>query len=179
MTDKRSVDGDAQGETRTLLAEWHARYRGALLRYFARRTRADVDREDLTQEVFARLVRHGDLKSVERPEAYLFQTAASVLADFLRRRRVREAQAHDPITDELADADLSPERVLLGKRAIEDLARALGELPKRTQAIFVLYHFEDVPHREIAHRLGISVSTVEKEMSRANHHLLKCMEPRE
>lgn len=172
MNDKRRTDDAASRETQALLADWNARYRTALMRFFARRTRADVDREDLTQEVFARLARHGDLKSVDHVEGYLFQTAASVLSDFVRRRRVRAAEAHVPITDEFADADLTPERVLLGKRAVEDLAKALGELPKRTQMIFVLYHFEDVPHREIARRFGVSVSTVEKEMGRANHHLL-------
>jgi RNA polymerase sigma factor (sigma-70 family) len=178
LTEKRSVQEETE-KRGALLAEWHARYRTALMRFFARRTRADVDREDLTQEVFTRLARQADLRNVERVEAYLFQTAASVLNDFLRRRRVREGQAHVPFTDEIPDADLSPERVLLGKRAVEDLARCLGELPKRTQTIFVLYHFEDVPHREIARRLGVSVSTVEKEMSRANLHLLKRLGPRE
>jgi RNA polymerase sigma factor (sigma-70 family) len=182
VSDKRSTKEQSGApqtdETAALLADWHARYRTPLMRFFSRRTRADVDREDLTQEVFARLARHGDLKSVERVEPYLFQTAASVLTDFLRRRRVRSGEAHVPLSDELADAtDLSPERVLLGKRAVEHLARALGELPERTQTIFALYHLEDVPHREIARRLGVSVSTVEKEMARANHHLLKRLEP--
>ena len=182
-SDKRSGKGQAEAPdteaSAALLADWHARYRAALTRFFARRTRSDVDREDLTQEVFARLARHGDLKSIERVEPYLFQTAASVLNDFLRRRRVRSGEAHVALDDEIADAtDYSPERVLLGKRAVEDLVRALGELPPRTQTIFALYHLEDVPHREIASRLGVSVSTVEKEMARANHHLLKRMEPR-
>ena len=176
MTDKRTVNAGDDGERQALLSQWHARYRGPLLRFFAKRTRADVDREDLTQEVFARLARHQDLTSVERVEAYLFQTAASVLNDFLRRRRVRQGEAHVPLDEDVTpDTDLTPERVLLGKRAVEALAKALGELPKRTQMIFALYHFEDVPHREIAQRLGVSVSTVEKEMSRANLHLLKAM----
>jgi RNA polymerase sigma factor (sigma-70 family) len=173
--DKRPMD-EAAGEGHGLLAEWHARYRTALIRFFARRTRADVDREDLAQEVFTRLAKQADLRHVEHVEAYLFQTAASVLNDHLRRRRVRAGDAHVPITDEISDTDFTPERVLLGKRAVEDLASALGELPKRTQTIFVLYHLEDVPHREIARRLGVSVSTVEKEMGRANHHILKRLE---
>ncbi|MEQ1863613.1 MAG: sigma-70 family RNA polymerase sigma factor [Micropepsaceae bacterium] len=126
MSDKRTAEAGPDGEQHRLLAEWHARYRMPLLRFFARRTRADIDREDLTQEVFARLARHGNLKSVERVEAYLFQTAASVLTDFLRRRRVRFGTAHVPLDEDVAPGtDLTPERVLLGKQAVEELARAL------------------------------------------------------
>jgi RNA polymerase sigma factor (sigma-70 family) len=46
-------------------------------------------------------------------------------------------------------------------------------LPERTRAVWVLYHFEDLPHAEIARRLGIAVSTIEKHMGRASTHLLK------
>jgi DNA-directed RNA polymerase specialized sigma24 family protein len=39
--------------------------------------------------------------------------------------------------------------------------------------IFSLYHFDSVPQVEIARRLSMSLSTVEKHMSRANAHLLQ------
>ena len=162
-------------ETQRLLGEWHARYRGPLLRFFERRTRPDIDREDLVQEVFTRLVKRDGLDSVEKVDAYLFQTAASVLNDFLRRRKVRPptSQAEPDEEESISDTAVSPERVLLGKEAIEQLGRALAELPERAQTVFVLYHFEEVPQTEIAKRLGISLSTVEKDMGRANLFLLQ------
>jgi len=46
-------------------------------------------------------------------------------------------------------------------------------LPEKTAVIFSLYHFESVPQVEIARRLGMSLSTVEKHMGRANAHLLE------
>jgi len=39
--------------------------------------------------------------------------------------------------------------------------------------VFSLYHFEELSHKEIARRLGIALSTVEKNIARANAHLLK------
>jgi len=111
---------------------------------------------------------------VEKVDAYLFQTAASVLNDFLRRRKARLLSAPEPVDEErISDTAVSPERVLLGKEAIEQLGRALTDLPERAQTIFVLYHFEEVPQTEIAKRLGISLSTVEKDMGRANLFLLQ------
>lgn len=169
---------DPEGaRTETLLAEWSRCWRGPLLNFFARRLRPDIDREDLVQEVFLRLAKRGELETVEKVETYLFQTAASVLSDHLRARRVRAGVAHLPLPEDLiSDADMSPEHVLLGKEAVEVMARALAELPARTQAIFALYHFEDMPHRDIAKRLGVSVSTVEKEMGKANRHLMSKLE---
>jgi len=164
----------SRGETERLLAQWHTRYRSPLLRFFERRTRPDIDREDLVQEVFTRLLKRDGLDSVEKVDAYLFQTAASVLNDFLRRRKARLLSAAEPVDEErVSDTAVSPERVLLGKEAIEQLGRALADLPERAQTIFVLYHFEEVPQTEIAKRLGISLSTVEKDMGRANLFLLQ------
>lgn len=163
--------------TETLLAEWSRRYRTPLLSYFARRTRPDVDREDLVQEVFLRLAKRSDLSSIDKIDTYLFQTAASVLSDFVRAKRVRAGDAHVSLPEDLvSDTDFSAEHVLLGKEAVEIMARALAELPARTQAIFALYHFEDTPHREIARRLGVSVATVEKDMAKANKHLMAQLE---
>jgi RNA polymerase sigma factor (sigma-70 family) len=40
------------------------------------------------------------------------------------------------------------------------------------RTVFSLYHFEELSHAEIGEQLGIAVSTVEKNMTRANAHLL-------
>lgn len=70
-------------------------------------------------------------------------------------------------------AGFTPERVLSGKREFEQLIEALAELPERTRQIFVLYHLENLRQKEIANRLGMPVSTLEKHLARANKHLLK------
>jgi RNA polymerase sigma factor (sigma-70 family) len=160
------------------LAEWHARFRIPLLRFFERRTRPDIDREDLVQEVFAALARRGDLDSIEKAESYLFQSAQSVLNMFLRARQSRPHEtSKTELEDDIpTDAAYSPERILLGREAIEQLGRALADLPERTRTIFALYHLEDVPQSEIAKRLGLSLSSVEKHMARANHFLLGRLE---
>jgi RNA polymerase sigma-70 factor (ECF subfamily) len=66
---------------------------------------------------------------------------------------------------------LTPERILLGKEACERILVALRELPTRVRAVFVLARFEELKAPEIANRLGVSISTVEKDMRRAVAHL--------
>ena len=150
-----------------------ARYRLPLRRFFERRLRASADAEDLVQEVFVRLIRQGRTHEIHHLDGYVFQVAANVLRDHARRWSIREQEAHPAeLEDEILEGGFSPERVILGQEAIEILIRALHELPAKTQAIFALYHFEAVSQVDIARRLNMSISTVEKHMSRANLHLL-------
>ncbi len=158
-----------------LLEEWSRRYRPALLRFFQRRMPPGADPEDLVQEVFVRLARQ-DLTAIANVEGYLFQAAANVLKDWRRRGMRRAAGAHDPIEEDLpAEVDFSPERVLLGKDAVSALIAALETLPERTRAVFLLYHFDQLPQAEIARRLGIAVRTVENNMAKAHAHIAAVM----
>jgi RNA polymerase sigma factor (sigma-70 family) len=151
-----------------------ARYRLPLRRFFQRRLRNSPDPDDLVQEVFLRLVRQGDPGKIRFLDGYVFQVAANVLRDHARRWSVRADEAdYAQLEDAEVEGGFSPERVLLGKEAIETLISALQELPEKTAAIFALYHFDSVPQVEIARRFGMSLSTVEKHMNRANAHLLE------
>ncbi len=149
-------------------------FHGALLRYFSRRTKNVDNIEDMVQEVFLRLIRRGGTSTLEQGNlnAYVFETASSVLRDRYRKRVTRCADAHEPFEDDRhSDEDFSPERVLQGKEQLAQAIVVLFELPERTRAIFVLRRIERLPFKDIAARLGISVSAVEKHMQRAIKHL--------
>src|SRR5690606_2140206 len=61
------------------------RYRPAIMAYFSRRIADKNEVEDLTQEVFASLIRRAELHSIENIEGYIFRIAANVIN--LRRRQ--------------------------------------------------------------------------------------------
>ena len=149
------------------------RYRIPLRRFFERRLKKSPDPEDLVQEVFIRLIRQEHIDDVRNMDGYVFQVAANVLRDHARRWKVREQEANAVSLDsDLIEGGFNPERVLLGQESLERLIGALHELPPMTQAIFALYHFEGVAQIDIARRLNMSTSTVEKHMGRANRYLL-------
>jgi len=158
-----------------LLEAWSRRYRPALLSFFQRRMPPGADREDLVQEVFLRLARREDLAGVENIDGYLFQAAANVLTDWRRKQTTHRVSAHDSLSDGIEDVGFTAERVLLGKEAVRSMIQALGALPQRTRAVFMLYHFQGLSHADIARRLGIAIRTVEDHIARANAHLLKAM----
>jgi RNA polymerase sigma factor (sigma-70 family) len=146
-------------------------FRPVLMRYFQRRTRSLHDAQDLTQEVFIRLART-NVADINTREAYIFNVAANLLRDKLRRERVRfthqaDAQAGDPGLDLL-----DPHRVAAGHEMLQALYAALAELPEKTRRIFTLYRIENVSKKTIAAEFGIGESAVEKQVTRAMAFLI-------
>jgi RNA polymerase sigma-70 factor (ECF subfamily) len=154
-------------------------FRGPLVAYFMKRVNNRNEAEDLTQEVFIRLLNHPDKNNGQTIDGYVFTIAANLLRD----RAKSAATAHrtriqslDVLDEEQAFSanlveDRNPERVLVGRQTIQDVLEALSELGERTRDIFILARLENVQHREIAKMYGISVSAVEKMMMKAMAHL--------
>jgi RNA polymerase sigma factor (sigma-70 family) len=145
------------------------RYRSALTRFFERRApQLKSDTEDLTQEVFLRLATRGAGERIEHIDGYIFQTASSVLTDRARRNAVRATDRHVCYQEDVhAVEDFSPERVLLAREQVAMVRVVLERLPDRVRAAFVLHRFEELGYAEIAKRLGVSVSSIEKYISHA------------
>jgi RNA polymerase sigma-70 factor (ECF subfamily) len=142
----------------------------ALLRFLTRRSRSPEDAADVAQDTFARLCQ-ADLRQIRYPVSFLFTTAVNLLRD-----RARSAQAHlaahaVPVeTEELVCPAPQAEVVLDGQQRLAVLEQALSELTPKCRAVFVLFHFDGLPQRTIASRLGISVSMVEKYVKQAVDH---------
>jgi RNA polymerase sigma factor (sigma-70 family) len=149
-----------------------------LLRYFDKRGVRKMDQEDAVQEVFTRLSRREGFSDVGGLQEYLFETASSVAVDYHRHwSSQRRAGEHDEYDDARhAVEDFSPERILTGKEDLQALYRALLELPERNRHIFILHRLEKMQKPEIARRLGLSLSCVEKNLVRAREHLSSRLE---
>ncbi|MFC4311955.1 RNA polymerase sigma factor [Steroidobacter flavus] len=174
--------GSADRETATVQSVGIESYRPALLAYFGRRVRSAAEAEDLTQDVFERMLRSLEQGPIRNAEALLFHIAVNLLRD--RARKIHTRGVEEPLPSEpvaaVADAlteGLSPERVVIGQRTLQEALLALDELSERTRAMFYLYRFENLKVREIAELYGISVSGVEKQISRALLHLTRRMHP--
>ena len=80
--------------------------------------------------------------------------------------------SHDAYNETVhAVEDFSPERVYSGREELGCLLTGLRELPERTRNVFLLARLENMKQAEIARRLGVSVSGVEKHLARAIAHL--------
>jgi RNA polymerase sigma-70 factor (ECF subfamily) len=178
---RTSADPESSAE---LVRRLDARYRTPLMNYFLRRVRDRAEAEDLTQEVFLRIVRRPGDEPLENAEVFLFSIAANLLRDRARRAHTRHAADHRSLD---ADPDLAqspsliearaPERVLMSQQSLAEVLRALDELGERTRDIFILYKLEKMKHREIGALYGLSASAVEKYVRKATAHLARLFGP--
>ncbi|MDR6623841.1 sigma-70 family RNA polymerase sigma factor [Caulobacter segnis] len=144
------------------------RLRIPLMRYFTRRTGSQPDSEELVQDLFLRLLRRPGLMSLESVDGYVFEAAANLLRDKVKRERTRPMlSAVDLDRINLADDLPGAEDVVGGRQSLQRIHVALKALSPRARAIVILRRFEDMSHAQIAARLNISVSAVEKHLVRA------------
>lgn len=145
----------------------------ALRRFLTVRLRGQADVEDVIQDIFLRLSALPDVETrfAERPQTlrnYLFAMAANMLRDRARRAKVRQTHAHDSFEEtEISGHSVSPEHFLAVKQDIGRMQDVLLKLKPKHRHAFVLSRFKYMPNKDVADALGVSVSTVEKYISKA------------
>ncbi|MDY6922867.1 MAG: sigma-70 family RNA polymerase sigma factor [Pseudomonadota bacterium] len=139
----------------------------ALRAWLQNRRLAGLEVDDIIQETYARLISVGSVAGVRNPKTYAFQAAYSVLMTHVRRSRVIAFQTVSDIDQLGALADEpSPEHRVADRDELQQLGEAIASLPARVRDVFTLRRVDGLSQREVARRLGISESTVEKHMSR-------------
>lgn len=158
------------------LAAWLAEYGPALRAFFTRKVGPD-EAQDLVQEVFLCLHSRSVCERVDNVERYLFKVAHNVLTSRHRHRVVQGAsfQVQLDVAAEPAD-ELSPERIVLGRREYEHVIVAVRKLPPRAQTAFLLHRFRQMTYPAIAKHMGISRSAVKQLVLRATTQIMEELE---
>lgn len=139
----------------------------ALRAWLSRRRVGDLGVDDIIQEAYAKLITLPSVEGIRNPKTYLFQVARSVIATNLRGVKVVTITVSDPEVFDLAADEPSAEVQLSDRQELQRLIEAIAALPEPTRTIFRLRRIEQLPQREIAERLRMPESTVEKHISRA------------
>lgn len=150
------------------------RWRPALMAFFLRRVRNHGEAEDLTQDVFVRILQNETAR--QAPDVYIFQIAQNLLTDRARRARVRQSHRESLGASDLGQADmLDPARVALGRAELACFAAALEKLPVRSRTMFTLYRIDNMSQDAIGEAFGISKSAVKKQIALAMAQLMATM----
>lgn len=142
----------------------------AMLLASARKMVDDPDAaRDLVQDAFTRVLSSDGWARIDAPHAYMLKLMKNLAIDRLRRARIARfdqlSQLENvEVTDETPDAF----RVVSGREQLARLSAALEGLPERCRQVFVLRRIEERSPREVARRLGVSPSTLEKRLARAH-----------
>jgi len=133
--------------------------------FLSRRIHQNSDLPDLAMEVFERLLRARQADAIENPRAYLFRLASHAVGDLLRIEArspvVYDSEVIDEVGQslEFAAADDVAERIDR-ERQLRTLQQAIAALPAMHRAVLLLTVRDGLPHKEVAHRTGLTVATV-------------------
>lgn len=158
-------------------------HRADLLRFLIARTADPSEAEDILQELWIK-VKLPSGAPVANGRAYIYRMAQNLVVDRLRERQRRmrrertwsDARAvHVPTSAEPADLAMNAEDVMLEREEKALLASTVAALPEGARRAFELHKIEGLSHSEVADRLGISKSGVEKHMAVAMKYLRRAL----
>lgn len=165
----RVKEGD--GASFELLLE---KYRASVISYLYRMVQSQSVAEELAQEVFFRVYRS---RSTYEPTAkfttWLFRIATHLALNSLRdHRSERGQQSLDEDTAEspriqVMDHRRNREQELVAEARLEEVRRAVAELPEKQRAAVLMHKYQEMDYAQIAGVLGCSTSAVKSLLFRA------------
>ena len=128
----------------------------------------DIDEaKDIVHNVFINLWNKRDEINMETSlKSYLFQGVQNRSLNYIRDNK-KLVQFDTPQNEAELGKYLESKDHLESTEAERRINHALDDLPDKCKEIFLLNRFDGLKYREIADKLGISIKTVETQMSRA------------
>lgn len=157
------------GKNRLELARWYAEYSDLLRGYLAKMSHSVHDAEDIMQEAFLHVWFAASAGPILNPKALLFTTAQNLLKDHVRRAHTQAMRAALQVDEVEIPDSCDPSQVMESEEALAQIVDILGRLRTPTRKAFILDRVELCSHAQIAARMGITVSMVEK-------HIRLCMD---
>lgn len=146
---------------------WHD-WQAALRRYVARRVRQPADTDDVLHEVFLKIEKHlTQLREPGRLAAWLYRIADHAIADHYRSQR-----PWDELTDEIVNNLPAPESATDATATLAACLRPMIEaLPETYRQAVLWSEIDGLPQREVAERLGITLSGAKSRVQRGRDQL--------
>jgi RNA polymerase sigma-70 factor (ECF subfamily) len=173
-----------RGDTRAF-CELVSRHNARVYNFILRFLRDPLSAEDLTQEVFYRVVKYAaDFKHESRFPTWLYTIARNLCVDHIRKQKYRR---HASLDEQPASSGDSPTKGLPqarepdAERATGDreigavIVLALYDLPEEQREVFLLREFAGLPFKEIALATGVPENTVKSRMRYALERLQEAL----
>ncbi|HEU4553780.1 MAG TPA: RNA polymerase sigma-70 factor [Chitinophaga sp.] len=133
--------------------------------------RALVGAEEVAEELYSDLflkiwARRHALPAVDQPRNYIYTMARNLALDYLKKERhLHSIEFHEIDPLQVQDQSPTPEEQVISKEMIRKIEGAINVLPARCRLIFKMVKEDGFKYKEVAALLGISINTVEVQMS--------------
>lgn len=146
-----------------VIAELLQERRGEMVKYASAVSGDEASAEDLVQEAWVRCDRAARAEPIIQPARLLWRILRNLSIDRGRRIAI-EARTFvggqdDAQYENLPDNQPSVEDMLIAREELAVIQHVLDGLDSRTRAAFEMHRFEGAKLREIADRIGISITT--------------------
>ncbi len=147
------------------IAAFYSDHHGWLRGWLRKKLGNAFDAADLAHDTYVRILSCGQPPEPEQSRRYLTQVANGLLIDLYRRRRIGAAYLQTLSLLPEPEAPSEEARALVLEALIE-IDALLHRLPEKTRRALLLCKLDGLSYREIASRLNVSVSSVEKYIAR-------------
>ena len=159
MSDEPANRRDFAGFYRATLAP--------LRRYLSRLLGNATEAQDVAHDAYLRVYPKVLDQSARKPEAVLYTTARRLAFNRLKRRRIAPFAPGPADPETTASATPGVAQQVMARQELRHLEQAIAQLPEGCRTVLLLRKVELLSHQEISQRLGIAISTVEKQHARA------------
>ena len=174
---------------RDAFAELVRRYKSPIYNFVLRQVRQGTTAEDVTQDVFLRVVQSAaEFKHEARFSTWLYTIARNLCVDHLRKQTHRRHPSLDqpaqsgnessrPLLDNVADGHprASVERSAVSGEVAGKIVEAVEALPEEQREVFLLRELGNLPFKEIAEITGVGENTVKSRMRYALDRLQEAL----
>lgn len=127
--------------------------------------------DDLMQEAFLRLQVYCRDRPVHNTEAFMVRTVLNLAAEQGRRSGSSPVTLNDAAVEMVIDPSPPPDEMYVRQKKMQCMKAGLQRLNARPREVLLMHRIDGLSHVQIAERLGISVSMVEKHVARASFFL--------
>ena len=154
--------------TEHIWEDFHAQ----LKHFILKRVPDEFVAEDILQEVFVKIHLHiQTLKDEQKLQGWLYQIARNAITDYYRREQRLVSMPVVPERGDWQDEELLPTTEDAEQALAPAVASFVAALPPLYRQAIVLTEYEGLTQRELADRLGISLSGAKSRVQRARDRL--------
>ncbi len=147
-----------------LITDVYEGRRESLVQFITNRIHDAADAEDMSQDVFLRLLEMQDMICRETVDGFIFAIARNLIIDYIRRKRYCVEISSYMFDTCSRSCEPSVEEKLHVRWILTSERKKVNSLPQRRKDIYYLSRYKDLSPAEIAERLNLSVRTVEKHL---------------
>lgn len=132
--------------------------------------------EDILQEAFLQSYNAALSRKIVNPQAFMLVTARNLALNFIGRAERRLSSPLEEMFDaEVANLTRTIEESYISEEKFHVFCRAISRLPPACRRVFIYKKIYGLSQKEIAGRLGISDSMVEKHIEKGMRITIKYM----